>query len=229
VFFLACVLGVVIYLGIDTFRNYGKLRRAALENSVAEVSSFGSTAIRQLEYKTPSKPRRIFPRPSERAIYWSAGIVFSAFFLSFAMMVVYEHYEYRPRQAILTFVNPDGSPMRIDRWVRPPARYDLGDDDDSNFPFFFRAKGNRPKAKIHLTFLAGNVVMVEWNCPGNLYLWEMLGEGLSVNLNDDESSRVVRPPPIVPTPGQSQAIAQFLQQMHAMQFGTTLPATQPAR
>ncbi len=71
--------------------------------------------------------------------------------------------------------------------------------------------------------------MVEWNCPGNLYLWEMLGEGLSVNLNDDESSRVVRPPPIVPTPGQSQAIAQFLQQMHAMQFGTTLPATQPAR
>jgi hypothetical protein len=126
-------------------------------------------------------------------------------------------------------VNPDGSPMRIDRWPRPPAAYDPGINDDSNFPFLFRPDGNRPKEKIHVTFLAGNVVMVDWNCPGNLYLWEMLVEGPSVDLNDDESSRVIRYPAIVLTPSQAKAIAKFLHQVDAMQSGTTLPATQPAR
>ncbi|HTW95517.1 MAG TPA: hypothetical protein VMD30_12020 [Tepidisphaeraceae bacterium] len=133
----------------------------------------------------------VFPRPSPRAVSICAIIALFYFIAAVIFIELYEHYEYRERQTVLTFVNAvTGAPVQLDL---------------SYAPFYYAQTGDAPGWKFNVVSLTTNSVRCEWNCATEIDVDQKGFDTLTIILNDDQKPTLIRlwptgskPPAIVP-------------------------------
>ena len=172
--FVPCVIGIGIYLLVDTVRNHHRRRLAAMKTPSVGQSPSVVGGIFQLDYRSTSR-RKLpdVPRPSTRAVVRGLCILL----VWSGVIWCIEYYEYRPRHIVLTFVDAvTGAPVAMQ------ATYDV---------FNYAQTADYAHYQFQAQSLAPNVVRCDFNCATALSVNEPGYKAISVDLDQDQSPRVI--------------------------------------